>query len=60
MHTEVVHHYKAAPTPTLSFETRYKGEECIMVVVAFEDLRVDDPSLLTDGANYTDRGPSVV
>ena len=31
-----------------------------MVVVAFEDVRVDDPSLLTDGADDADGGTSVI
>lgn len=51
MDTEVVHHYEAAPTPTLALETLYECQECIMVVMTFEDMRVDDTSLLTDRAD---------
>jgi hypothetical protein len=31
-----------------------------MVIVAFEDMRVNNASLLTDGADDADGGPSVV
>jgi len=53
MHTEVVHHNKAAPPPTLPLEFFNEGEECVVVIVAFEDMGVDDPPLLTDGADHT-------
>ena len=51
MHTEVVHHNEAAPTPTLPFEALNESEECLMIVVPFEYMTVNDPSLLTDGAD---------
>ena len=43
MDTEVVHHYEATPTPKLAFEALNEGEECLMLITAFEDVRVDDP-----------------
>ena len=51
MDTEVVHHYETTLTPTLPFETLNESKKCLMLVMTFEYMRVDDPALLTNRAD---------
>ena len=60
MNTEVVHNNQAAPALTLSLEVLYEREECVLIIVAFENVGVNDASLLTDGADKTYGGPSII
>jgi hypothetical protein len=60
VHTEVVQHNEAPPAPALLPKTLKEGEEGVLVIGPFEDIGIDDASLLTERANHTYGGASVV